>query len=200
MKSTLIIKNNSVFRYILKKGRYAKGKNIVVHICSQKKERNNDNLINNLGICVSKKNGNSVARNKLKRWVRESYKNEEENANYRINISKDQKADYLLRIELNSNSDPLEKGYTIFTQPNDSLIDLSNEIAQNLMQINYSEFKGLDSDHYGNFPILADSDLSTIFIEFGYVSNPSDYSQMSDIEYQKKIASAIAKAFLNKIN
>ena len=30
MKSTLIIKNNSVFRYILKKGRYAKGKNIVV--------------------------------------------------------------------------------------------------------------------------------------------------------------------------
>ena len=94
----------------------------------------------------------------------------------------------------------LEKGYTIFTQPNDSLIDLSNEIAQNLMQINYSEFKGLDSDHYGNFPILADSDLSTIFIEFGYVSNPSDYSQMSDIEYQKKIASAIAKAFLNKIN
>ena len=71
------------------------------------------------------------------------YKNEEENANYRINIAKDQKADYLLRIELNSNSDPLEKGYTIFTQPNDSLIDLSNEIAQNLMQINYSEFKGL---------------------------------------------------------
>ena len=128
------------------------------------------------------------------------YKNEEENANYRINIAIDQKADYLLRIELNSNSDPLEKGYTIFTQPNDSLIDLSNEIAQNLMQINYSEFKGLDSDHYGNFPILADSDLSTIFIEFGYVSNPSDYSQMSDIEYQKKIASAIAKAFLNKIN
>ena len=60
MKSTLIIKKNSVFRYILKKGRYAKGKNIVVHICSQKKERNNDNLINNLGICVSKKNGNSV--------------------------------------------------------------------------------------------------------------------------------------------
>ena len=54
------ISSSSFFRYILKKGRYAKGKNIVVHICSQKKERNNDNLINNLGICVSKKNGNST--------------------------------------------------------------------------------------------------------------------------------------------
>ena len=54
MKSTLIIKNNSVFRYILKKGRYAKGKNIVVHICSQKKERNNDNIISSYKNYVNK--------------------------------------------------------------------------------------------------------------------------------------------------
>ena len=77
MKSTLIIKNNSIFRYVLKKGRYSKGKNIVIHVCNIKNEKNKLDDINYLGICVSKKNGNSVARNKLKRWVREIYKNEE---------------------------------------------------------------------------------------------------------------------------
>ena len=56
MRATLKIKKNNVFRYILKKG---------------------ISNINYLGICVSKKNGNSVNRNKLKRWVREAYKLEE---------------------------------------------------------------------------------------------------------------------------
>ena len=36
MKSTFIIKDNNVFRYILKKGRYAKGEYIVVHIFNKK--------------------------------------------------------------------------------------------------------------------------------------------------------------------
>lgn len=128
------------------------------------------------------------------------YNNEEENENYRINIAKDQDADYLLHLEVNYNRDTLEKGYTIFTQANEDCIDLCNVIAQEFMKINYSEFKGLDSDHYGNFPILADSDLPTISIELGYMSNPSDYSQMTNEDYQKKIASAIAKAFLQEIN
>ena len=110
MKSTLIIKNNSVFRYILKKGKYAKGKNIVVHICSQKKERNNDNLINNLGICVSKKNGNSVARNKLKRKVRKSYKNEEENIKKGINIVVLFKKNCIIEnVDYNSINDDIKK-------------------------------------------------------------------------------------------
>lgn len=77
MKSTLKIKKNNVFRYILKKGRYAKGNYIVVHVSDKKLIKNQLDDTNYLGICVSKKNGNSVNRNKLKRWVREVYKNEE---------------------------------------------------------------------------------------------------------------------------
>lgn len=77
MKSTLKIKKNNVFRYILKKGRYAKGNYIVVHVSDKKVIKSQKKNTNYLGICVSKKNGNSVNRNKLKRWVREVYKNEE---------------------------------------------------------------------------------------------------------------------------
>lgn len=77
MKSTLIIKKNSIFRYILRNGKFYKGNCIVVHISDKKVLKNQKTDTNYLGICVSKKNGNSVCRNKLKRWVREIYKNEE---------------------------------------------------------------------------------------------------------------------------
>ena len=41
---------------------------------------------NNLGICVSKKHGNSVVRNKLKRWVREAYYSLENSLDKNYNI------------------------------------------------------------------------------------------------------------------
>lgn len=77
MKLTLRIKKNNVFRYILKNGKYIRGKYVVVHVLNKKVIKDQQKDKNYLGICVSKKNGNSVNRNKLKRWVREIYKNEE---------------------------------------------------------------------------------------------------------------------------
>lgn len=73
MKFTLSIKKNITFKYVLKNGKYAKAKYVVLH-CMTTKYKNEKNF---LGICVSKKNGNSVVRNKLKRWAREIYKEEE---------------------------------------------------------------------------------------------------------------------------
>ena len=75
MKFTLKIKKNKQFKYILKNSEYAKGKYLVVHIIKNENKKYSDK--NFLGICISKKNGNSVMRNKMKRWVREVYKNEE---------------------------------------------------------------------------------------------------------------------------
>ena len=71
MKFTLIIKKKRTFKYILKKGRYV-----------IKKNKN----INFFAVCVSKKNGNSVQRNKLKRWGREAYKLEEDKLKKGYNI------------------------------------------------------------------------------------------------------------------
>ena len=77
MKYTLRIKKNKVFKYIFKKGEYAKGKYVVVHSCKTKMADEVEDSMNFFAVCVSKKNGNSVQRNKLKRYGREVYKEEE---------------------------------------------------------------------------------------------------------------------------
>ncbi len=85
MKFTYSMKENKKFKYVLNKGFYSSKKYITVHAI--KINRNsNFKKINYLGICVSKKNGISVHRNKMKRWAREAYKQEEINLKKGYNI------------------------------------------------------------------------------------------------------------------
>ena len=107
----------------------------------------------------------------------------------RITSINSQKAKYLISIQMNSSSDSLSKGYSIFTQPND-----------NMNSINLSQFEGIDSDHYENFPILYDSQIPSILLELGYLSNSEDYTKLTDETFQQKIANAITESFLDQIN
>lgn len=72
MKYTSTIKKKGTFKYLINKGKFASEKYLVVYLIRNNKPNNV------LGICVSKKNGISVHRNKMKRWVREVYKYEED--------------------------------------------------------------------------------------------------------------------------
>ena len=67
MKYTKSLKGSINFKRVLKQGNFVNGENISIYY---KKNNIEENL---LGICVSKKHGNSVTRNKLKRWAREIY-------------------------------------------------------------------------------------------------------------------------------
>lgn len=72
MKRTVMLKKNYQIKTVLSRGKSCKGNLVNVFV------RKNRKNINMLGIAVSKKAGNSVKRNKIKRLIRENYRLMEE--------------------------------------------------------------------------------------------------------------------------
>ena len=68
MKKTKMLKKNYEFKNVLSKGKYYSGKYIEAFI------RKNNKKINFLGIAISVKTAKAVKRNKIKRLIRENYK------------------------------------------------------------------------------------------------------------------------------
>lgn len=68
MRKINTLKKNYEFRYVLSKGQYYQGKNMIVYI---KKNNLNKNVI---GIAVNTKLGKAVKRNNAKRLIRENYR------------------------------------------------------------------------------------------------------------------------------
>lgn len=118
----------------------------------------------------------------------------------RLSLARNDKADYLLSITTTNDTDTLQKGFSIMTQQNTNLINLGSDIAEELESVNYTDYQGLDSDHYENFPILTNTNMPAILLEVGYTINTEDVSALTNEATQDKIATAIARGFVLHIS
>jgi ribonuclease P protein component len=80
MKNTVMIKKNYEFKTLFSKGKFYYGDFIHFYI-----KKTNSNY-NKFGIAVSKKQGKAVKRNRIKRLIRENYKNFEGRIEKGLNI------------------------------------------------------------------------------------------------------------------
>ena len=80
MRKIDTLKKNYEFKNVLNRGKFYKGKYVTIYITNNKKEKNV------IGIAVSKKIGNAVKRNRIKRLIRESYYLEKNNLKKGYNI------------------------------------------------------------------------------------------------------------------
>mgnify|MGYP004449844123 FL=1 len=137
------------------------------------------------------------------RWYDDidSFGSEAESDKYRLEEARKNNADYVLALRFNTSSNSLDKGFSVFTQPNnDSLDALIKEIAAQIQATNYSQYLGLDNDHYSNFGILSSKDQRAVLIQMGYLTNSEDYAKLTDPAFQGKLANSISQAFLNSVN
>ena len=65
------LKRNYEFKIVMDRGKFYSGKYICINFLK-------NNQKNKIGIAISKKTGNAVWRNKIKRLIRESYRKKEE--------------------------------------------------------------------------------------------------------------------------
>jgi len=68
MKKILTLKKNYEFKMVFSKGKWFRGKYIIIYLLQNSSARNR------IGIAVSRKVGKSVTRNRLKRVIRECYR------------------------------------------------------------------------------------------------------------------------------
>ncbi len=80
MKRTKMLKKNYEFNKVFSKGKYFSGKTIEAFIL------NNGYKSNYLGLAISRKAGHAYQRNRVKRLIRENYKNIEEKLKYGYNM------------------------------------------------------------------------------------------------------------------
>ena len=72
MKKTKMLKKNYEFSKVFSRGKYYSGKYIGAFILQSREEQNS------LGLAISSKAGKAYQRNRVKRLLRENYKNSEE--------------------------------------------------------------------------------------------------------------------------
>lgn len=114
--------------------------------------------------------------------------------------AKENQASLLISLQYNSGT-PAQRGFSIFTKPNDPRLDLLAEsLSSELTRSSYSISQGIDTDHYANFPVLADESMPAVMLQLGSLVDEQEYEILTRPEFQEQLASAIASSVLETMD
>ena len=136
------------------------------------------------------------------RWYSEpdASQTEKEAQETAVISAKEQQANLLISLQYNSGT-PAQRGFTIFTKPNDPELDLlADRLSSELTRSSYSISQGIDTDHYANFPVLADEGMPAVMLQLGSLVDEQEYEILTRPEFQEQLASALARAVMETMN
>lgn len=122
-----------------------------------------------------------------------------EDLNYRTLQQQEQGADYFISIHSNAlPGDPTVSGFVFYVNPDDPVMhDMSNTMKNNLEQISWTDyFSTIDNE---KLQVVSMSDVHSMLIELGFMTNPEDLAILTSPEKQDECAQAIAAAISDYI-
>jgi N-acetylmuramoyl-L-alanine amidase len=114
----------------------------------------------------------------------------------RINIGRQVNADYFISIHCNYSNQKNKCGVqTFYKKSNEESKALANYIQNQLMEVLSTNRIAEE----GNYFILSNSNLPTVLVELGFLSNERDFSILTSDTGQSRMAAAIREAIINRI-
>jgi len=121
----------------------------------------------------------------------------------RADIANKSNADFFISIHCNSAAGPSAHGIEVFTSRGDTKSDkLATSVIASLepalpeLAFRKDRSDG-DDDKEANFAVLTRTGMLAILIEMAFISNPAEEKLLTNPEFQKRIARAIADGVLN---
>lgn len=119
---------------------------------------------------------------------------ESEDLNYRLNQQWETGADYFISLHCNAyDGDSSVEGTVMFINPTDTVTsELAQSIRDNLSAIDWADnYQIIDNQL---LQLVSMSDIHSILIELGYMTNPDDLANLTSEERQDAAAKALAAA------
>ena len=122
---------------------------------------------------------------------------EMDNLCQRVNISKENNADLFISIHCNTTDESSSyNGIETWYNPKESNNEVFASIVQTeLSNLNYTQDRGIKSD--SELVVLAKNDTTSVLVELGFLSNPSDEKFLNSSSGQTQCAKALFTAIKN---
>lgn len=114
----------------------------------------------------------------------------------RVALSQQQNTDYYLSIHLNASTNTSAYGYNAFIRPDDPVSKIiADNIETNLTNAGWQYNRGIQYTDSHPLYVVNNQSIPSMLFEVGFITNPTELTDLKNESNQELIANAIAKAY-----